>query len=314
MSEVVRHVIDSISPASAVQRAHAAQRQRARGPLFEELAGALAAAQHGPPRVARRALVVALGDHGAGDPGISLGAEHPTAAAAQELASGDAALCKLARAARADLVLLDCGCAEPSHVPPSFIRLGRRPSGDARQAAALTVLETVAALEAGIAVAVSLVDSGVDVLGLGALGLGAEVACAALAGALLDPSVRPAVEEPQLVELGRSFAARGRPGPLEVLGAFAGPEQAVLTGVILAAASMNLPVVLDGESTAVAALVAARLAPACAGYVIASQHGRGALPDLVRALGAAPVFAGGVGQGEGAGAAMVLALLAQLAE
>mgnify|MGYP003374847332 CR=1 FL=1 len=51
------------------------------------------------------------------------------------------------------------------------------------------------------------------------------------------------------------------------------------------------------------------MAPACAGYVLASQLGLGYLPAIARALELSPVFAGGVGHGEGAGAAMVLGLL-----
>lgn len=310
VSAVLSHILESITPASEVQRAHARARARLGGDLLAELAGALAAAQHSAPRAGRRALVVALGDHGAGDPGVSLGAEHPTAAAARELAHGRAALGALARAGRAELVLLDCGLAEPSHAP-SLVRLGRRPSGDARAEAALTVVEAQAALEAGVAVTVALVDSGVEVLGVGALGLGAEVACAALAGALLpqvaSPRGRP--DEPELVALGR---ARRSASAFELLCAFAGPEQAVLVGLLLAAASMNVPVILDGESTLVAALLAARLAPACTGYFIASQRGSGYGPDILDTLGLAAILAGGAGSGEGAGAAMILAFLDQL--
>jgi NaMN:DMB phosphoribosyltransferase len=69
---------------------------------------------------------------------------------------------------------------------------------------------------------------------------------------------------------------------------------------------------LDGEASGAAALVAARLAPAVTGYLIAAQHGQGCMPAIVAALGLEPVFAGEVGHGEGAGAAMVLGLLDQV--
>lgn len=309
-SAVLRHVLESITSASEVQRAHARTRVRLGGDLLAELAGAVAAAQHSTPRTQKRALIVALGDHGAGDPGVSLGAEHPTAAAARALAQGDTAVGALARAARAELVLLDCGLAEPAHAP-ALVGLGRRPSGDARAEAALTPVEAQAALEAGVAVMVALVDSGIEIVAVGALGLGAEVACSALAGALLPqvgpPRGRP--DEPELVALGR---ARKSASPFELLCAFAGPEQAVLVGLLLAAASMNVPVILDGESTLAAAVLAARLAPASAGYFIASQRGAGYGPELLEALGLSAILAGGAGSGEGAGAAMLLPLLDQL--
>jgi nicotinate-nucleotide--dimethylbenzimidazole phosphoribosyltransferase len=325
-SAVLRHVIESISPASEAHRAATLRRLRERGPMFDRLGGQLAAAQHGPPRAARRTLVIAAGDHGAADPGISLGAQHPTVIAARAIEGGDAAVRQLARAARAEVLLLDCGCAESAHFPAGAVAIGRRPSGDARQLAALTPVEALAAIEAGIAVAVSLLDGragaraddaapalGTDVLALGALGLGSELATAALAGALLAPTHLAALpasldaDERALVELGQRHAATL--DPLGALAAFGGPELATLTGLILAAASMNLPVILDGEATGAAALVAARLAPAVTGYLIAAQQGHGCLPAILAALGLESIFAGGVGHGEGAGAAMVLGLL-----
>lgn len=344
MSLVLRHVIESITSASAAHRTEAMRRLRGAGPMFDRLGGQLAAAQHGPPRAARRTLVIAAGDHGAADPGISMGDEHPTVIAARAIDDGAAAVRQLARAARAEVLLLDCGCAESARMPAGAVAVGRRPSGDARQAAALTLVEATAAVEAGIAVAVSLAggepgggsssgggagsggaggsssgggadsgNGGSDVLGLGVIGLGGELAAAAIAGALLGPARLPATlpaEDRALAE--RAHQLGETLSPLEVLAAFGGPETATLTGVLLAAASMNLPVVLDGEATGAAALIAARMAPAATGYLVASQHGQGCMPAIVAALGLEPIFAGGVGHGEGAGAAMVLGLLDQV--
>ncbi|HWU89156.1 MAG TPA: nicotinate-nucleotide--dimethylbenzimidazole phosphoribosyltransferase, partial [Kofleriaceae bacterium] len=114
MSGVLRHVIESIAPASAAH-AEAARRgvAAAGAPLLERLAAALGGAQHAPrPRAARRAIVVCAGDHGAGDPGISLGAAHPTVVAARAIADGTAALAHVARASGTPIVLVDAGTAE----------------------------------------------------------------------------------------------------------------------------------------------------------------------------------------------------------
>lgn len=327
MSAVLRHVVESIGPASRAHRAAAEERQRARGPLFDRLAGQLAAAQHGAPHARRRALVIAAGDHGAADPGLSLGAEHPTVVAARAIDDGSAAVRQLARAARAEILLLDCGTAEAAHLPAAAVTVGRRPSGDARRAAALTPLEVTAALEAGIAVAISLLDGrgeeaaasagapALDVLGLGALGLGSELCAAALVAAFLGREQLPLAElDDDQRRLADLAAAPPYREPLAALAAFAGPETCVLTGLLLAAAAMNVPVILDGEATGAAALAASRLAPAAVGYCIASQHGRGCMPAIVSALGLEPVFAGGVGHGEGAAAAMVMGLFDSILE
>ena len=66
MSQVLRHVVDSITPASQAYAAIARAKISAM-PLLERLAGSLAGAQHTPrPRAGKRTIVVALGDHGAG--------------------------------------------------------------------------------------------------------------------------------------------------------------------------------------------------------------------------------------------------------
>jgi nicotinate-nucleotide--dimethylbenzimidazole phosphoribosyltransferase len=310
-SAVLRHVIASIIPASEAHRQQALRRLREVGPMFDRLGAALAAAQHRAPRATRRTLAIVAGDHGAGDPGIALGAHHPTAIAAQAIDNGDAALRQLARAAKAEILLLDCGCTEAAHLPASAVVIGRRPSGDARQGAALTIVEAQSALEAGIAIVVSLLDAGTDVLAVGAIGLGSEVAAATIVGAVLGPD-QVIGEDRDLAVFGHRHAELERLDPLGVLSAFGGPETATLTGMILAAASMNLPVILDGEATGVAALLAARMAPATAGYLIAAQRGSGCMPAILEALRLESIFAGGVGHGEGAGAAMVLSLIDQV--
>src|SRR5205823_3040068 len=136
-------------------------------------------------------IVVCAGDHGAGDPGVSLGAAHPTVVAARAIADGSAALAQLARVAGAAVVLVNAGVREAAEMPACTVSLGRGPSHDLLAGPAMTVVDAALALEAGIALAVSLAESGqdgrdgLDILAIGALGVGADVASAALLGAAL---------------------------------------------------------------------------------------------------------------------------------
>ncbi len=100
---------------------------------------------------------------------------------------------------------------------------------------------------------------------------------------------------------------------LELLAAFGGPETGVLAGLILAAASTHVPVVLDGYATGAAALVAAALAPHAIGYLVAAHTGSFTHPRILAHLGLHPVFDLGLGHGEGTGAAMALALIDHMA-
>lgn len=311
---VLRHVLESISPASAAHAEGARQRVAGAGtPLLERLAMVVGGAQHtARPRAERRTIVVACGDHGAGDPGIRLGAAHPTVVAAHAIADGTSALSQVARASGAPIVIVDAGAREAAALPASVVHLGPGPSRDLLAGPALTVADVARGLEAGIALLVSLAEGGLDVLALGAVGVGADVTSVALLGAALGAP--PTGLGDDLAEVaGRKGAALAGSGGLELLAAVGGPDTCVLAGLMLAAASTNVPVVLDGYATGAAALGAARLAPAVTGYLVAAHAGSFTQPRILAHLGLQPVFDVGLGHGEGTGAAMVLPLLDQVA-
>jgi nicotinate-nucleotide--dimethylbenzimidazole phosphoribosyltransferase len=263
MSEVVGHVVASIGPASAAH-AEAARRNvaGAAAPLLEQLAGLLGGAQHTPrPRAGRRRIVVCAADADT----VRLGPAHPTVIAATAIADGSAALAHVARTSKTPIVLIDAGVADRDAMPSVAIELA---APDARLG-----------LEAGIALAVSLADDGLDLLAIGAIGTGWDRAAAEL---LRAPEVHHA-------------------------------GAAVLAGLVLGAASMDVPTILDGEATGAAALVAARVAPAVTGYLVAAHRGGGVHPRILAVLGAAPIFDVGLGHGEGTGAAMLLPWADQVA-
>lgn len=352
MSQVLQHVIDAIGPASqANAEAARARLAAANTPLLEGLAASLAGAQHTPrPRAARRLIVVAAADHGVGDPGIAMGADHPTVIAAHAIADGSAALCQVARSARGDasaaaaelaaeiaadvargrdrslaptslapisftstpIVLVDAGAREPSHMPDIAISLGRGPSEDLMRGPAMTVVDAALGLDAGIALSVSLAEQSPDVLALGAIGLGSEVASAAILAALSGTAPTGLADDVAEEAGQRGLALRGGDA-LEILATFGGSDTAVLAGLILGAASTNVPVILDSYATGAAALVAAALAPAVTGYLIAAHRGSFTHPAILAHLGLTPIFEVGLGHGEGTGAAMVLPLLDQVA-
>ena len=307
---VLRHVIDSISPASGAHAEGARQNVAAAGtPILERLAAQLGGAQHTPrPRGDKRTIVVVIGDHGVGDPGIALGASHPTALAAHAIADGTAALAQVARASKTPILLVNAGAVED--MPASVVALGRGPTRNLLVEPAMTVVDASLALEAGIALAVSLVDQGLDVLAVGAIGIGAEVSSAALLG---TRGIAIDVEDAGANEAWTKGQALADAGTLEQLATFGGPETGVLAGLMLGAASMNVPTILDSYATSAAALVGCALAPALAGYLVAAHAGTFTHGRTLAALGLTPIFEVGLGHGEGTGAAMAIPMVDQVA-
>lgn len=309
------HVIAAISPASAAHAEGARLRLVATNlPHLEAVGVAVAAAQHSARlRTVCPMLVVVAADHGIADPGVDFGAQHPTTVAVTAIAAGNAAVCHLARNAGASIVMVNAGMACAPRNEAAVVTLAAGPTAAFTvENAALTRIDVMLAIDAGIALALSLKDAGCDLLGVGTVGLGQAEACAALAGALIGETVPLAMRDEDLqsfVQLGAA-AQLGlhQPQPLELLAHFGGRDTAVLVGVLLACASLNVPVILDDNSSLAAAAIASLLAPACVGSFIAAHPGRGAGPAIVQFLGLAPVFATALGNGEGSAAAMVLGL------
>jgi nicotinate-nucleotide--dimethylbenzimidazole phosphoribosyltransferase len=162
----------------------------------------------------------------------------------------------------------------------------------------------------------------VDAIGLGEMGIGNTTSASALVAALLGV-------EPELVcgrGTGLDDAGVARKAetvahalevngvdpadPLAVLAALGGFEIAVLVGVALGCAANRVVCVLDGFITGAAALVAARIAPASVGAMIAAH--RSTEPGhriVLDALGLEPVLDLGLRLGEGSGAALALPVL-----
>lgn len=98
--------------------------------------------------------------------------------------------------------------------------------------------------------------------------------------------------------------------PEDTLAALGGPEFCVLAGVVLGAASVGAVTVLDGLATSVAALVAVRIEPGAAAYLVAGQRSRErAHPAVLEHLGLEPILDLRLRVGEGVGAALASSML-----
>ena len=89
-----------------------------------------------------------------------------------------------------------------------------------------------------------------------------------------------------------------------------GLDLAGLAGVFLGGACCRVPVLVDGFISSAAALLAARICPACADYMLGSHaSGEPAGRMVLDALGLRPFLFADMCLGEGTGAAAVMPLL-----
>jgi nicotinate-nucleotide--dimethylbenzimidazole phosphoribosyltransferase len=237
-------------------------------------------------------------------------------------AGGGAAVNVLARETGLRLLVVDAGVLEPAeHENVRPLRLGAG-TADATEGPAMSREQALAGLAAGAEIAAELAGEGVGIVATGEMGIGNTTAAAALCAALLPAEPEAVcgrgtgIDDAGLarkVEVVRAALAANRPDPADpvgVLAAVGGYELAVLAGVCLGGAAASAVVLLDGFVTGAAALVAARLAPASAGRMIASHRSPEPGHALVLAdLGLRPLLDLRLRLGEGSGAALALPLV-----
>ena len=282
--------------------------------------------------IERPVVIVFAADHGVAARGVSAYPPEVTAQMVANFAAGGAAINVLARAAGADLVVVDIGVAGPvAGRPPATgidagVRLVRariaNGTRDLSTGPAMTRAEAVAAIEVGQQVVTGLIRDGADLVALGEMGIGNTTAASAIVAALtgLPPGAvtgrGTGVDDPGLgrkiavIEAALALHQLDPDDPIGILSAVGGLELAGLVGAMLAAAAARIPVVLDGFITGAAALVAAGLAPNLPDRLIAAH--RSVEPGhaiVLDRLGATPILQLDLRLGEGSGAALAIPII-----
>jgi nicotinate-nucleotide--dimethylbenzimidazole phosphoribosyltransferase len=302
------------------------RKTKPRGSLgrLEELAAQIAAIRGSvAPEPLRAAIVVAAADHGVAAEGVSAYPQEVTGQMLANFASGGAAVSVIARRTGAELVVVDVGVVTPSAV--EGVRNARLGPGTANAAAgpAMTRAQALEAIRRGRELAEELSASGFSVVALGDMGIANTTAAAAICCALLerDPvdmagpgtglDEHGVAHKAQVITRMLEVNAVDASDPIGVLAALGGFELGLLAGLALATAEMQGVVVLDGFITSTAALVACRIEPHAAGYLVASHLSPepGHAP-LLYSLDLRPLLELGLRLGEGSGAALALPLLA----
>jgi nicotinate-nucleotide--dimethylbenzimidazole phosphoribosyltransferase len=325
LEAVVRRVrpVDEAAGRAAQRALDAKTKPRGSLGELETLASRVAAIRgtSSPGRL-RAALVLAAGDHGYARAGLSAYPPEVTRQMLANFAAGGAAINVLAREAGVHLLVVDAGVSEPvDHREIRALRLGAG-TEDATRGPAMPRAQAMRGMAAGAALAGELAAEGFGIVAVGDMGIGNTTAAAALSAVLLpappeavcgrgtgldDEGVRRKV-----TAVHEALAANDpdRADPVGALAAVGGYELAVLAGACLGAAAAEAVVLLDGFVTTAAALVAARLAPAAAGRMVASHRSpEPGHPLLLAELGLRPLLDLGLRLGEGTGALLVLPLV-----
>jgi nicotinate-nucleotide--dimethylbenzimidazole phosphoribosyltransferase len=324
--------LDAIAPPDAAFRAQAKARLEqltmphwALGRLMdlaEDLAGMTRSLR---PPVARRAIVVMAADHGVAAAGVSKYPQAVTAQMVHNFTQGGAGINALARVAGAHVTVVDMGvAADLSELAARGALISKRVRPGTHNIAegpAMSRDEAVRCLEAGIAVAGEL-GASTDLFGTGDMGIGNTTPSSAIVAVLTGKDVAEAtgrgtgIDDEQFrrkVEVIQRALTVSRPNPddaLDVLAKVGGFEIGGIAGLILGAAALQRPVLVDGLISTAGALIAQGLSPASAGYMIAAHRSceQGHRLALTH-LGKRPLLELDLRLGEGTGAAAAMPLV-----
>ena len=313
--DLIEATISAVEPTSEEWRAKARARiaqltmpPRALGRLLDLAEQVVAIKRTLRPSLAHKLVIVMAADHGVAEEGVSAFPQEVTGQMVRNFVAGGAGINVLARAVGARVVVVDMGVkadlsdlAEQGKIlsrslGPGTANLARGP--------AMTREQARQALRAGIEVVLQEQERGLDLLGAGDMGIANTTPSSAIAAALTGSAPEEVVG--RALEVNQSDAG----DPLYVLAKVGGFEIGGIAGMMLGAASLRIPVLVDGFISAASALVAAKLCPVVCEYLIGSHNSvEPGHQVLMRALGLRPLLDLGFRLGEGTGAAVAMHLV-----
>ena len=270
--------------------------------------------------IENKALVLMCADNGVVEEGVTQCGQEVTASVAENFLDEKSCVAIMCKRAGAGIFPVDIGMAvDTPRVEKRKIAYGTK---NMTKEPAMTRAQAVAAIEAGIAKAQELKNLGYELLATGEMGIGNTTTSSAMTAVFLGM-------EPEMVT-GRGAGLSGdglkrkvqairraiflhepdASDPLDVLSKVGGFDIAGMCGLFLGGAALQMPVIMDGFISQVAALTAVRLVPECADYILASHVSQEPGADiLLHALQKEAFLTCEMRLGEGSGAVAIFPLL-----
>jgi len=307
-------------------RNHQDQLTKPRGSLgrLEELSIQLAGMKADPfPSLKQKAVIVMAADHGVTAEGVSAYPAEVTRQMVLNFLRGGAAINVLARQAGARVTIVDIGVTVDFEQMPGLIQrkvmYGTR---NLAQGPAMTRAEAEQALQVGMDVLHDEAARGLDIVATGDMGIGNTTSSSAIVAIMTGLPIPQVVgrgtgvddeglqRKIKVIEQSLTVNQPNANDALDVLHKVGGLEIAGLAGVMIAAASKRIPVVVDGFISTAAAMIAVGLAPRVRDYLIsAHQSVEIGHRAMLKHLNLSPLLDLNLRLGEGTGAALAFHLI-----
>ena len=329
---LLQQTIDAIRPQDHDARAKAKARldqliipHWALGRLMDlamDLAG-MSGSMH--PVVTRKTIVTMAGDHGVAAEGVSKYPQEVTPQMVGGFVAGKAGINALGRLVGARVVVVDMGvAADLSEMAKSGKIVDKKVAmGTANMAKgpAMTREQAQRSVEAGIEVANDLAAS-TDVFGTGDMGIANTTPSTAILAVLTGTPVpditgrgtgiddQMFTHKIAVVQRAIQINQPNATDPLDVLAKVGGFEIGGIAGLVLGAAKLRKPVVIDGFISTAGAMIACALAPNARDYIVAAHRSVEQGHRLMHTqMGKHPLLDLNLRLGEGTGAALAMNLV-----
>jgi len=275
------------------------------------------------PVLKNKAIFTFAGDHHVVfEEGIASAPMEITAQQVENFTRGGGAVNALANHCGARVVVIDMGVAtkynRSEFVKDKFIDYG---AANISRGPAMTRDQAIRALEGGIEAVEEEIQNGLDILGVGEMGIGNTTPSSAIyslytglspdavtgPGAGIDDDILK--KKIEVVQRALDINKPDKEDAIDVLSKIGGFEIGGMAGAMLGAASHNIPVVVDGFISTAAACLARTLNPLVDDYLVLSHFSaeRG-FSHAADHVGQKPLLDLGLRLGEGTGAALGISL------
>lgn len=274
----------------------------------------------GDVHIDRKALVIMCADNGVVEEGVTQCGQEVTATVAENFLDEKSCVAIMCRRAGTKICPVDIGMAvDTPRVEKRKIAYGTK---NMAKEPAMTREQAIAAIEVGIAKAEELHAQGYEMLATGEMGIGNTTTSSAMTAVYLGLDVETVTGrgaglsshglQRKIYAIKQAIAVNqpDPEDPLDVLAKVGGLDIAGMCGLFLGGAAQQMPVVMDGFISQVAALTAVRLVPECADYILASHVSEEPGANiLLKALEKDAFLTCGMRLGEGSGAVALFPIL-----
>lgn len=273
------------------------------------------------PAYPRKQIIVTAADHGVYDEDVSSAPQAVTRMQMVNMVEGRAGVNVLAKQVGADVLLVDTGIKGDTIDGVLDFRV-RQGSDNIAIGPAMHRDEAYCLIERCANLAVVQVEKGVNLIGVGELGMANTTPAAAMVSVMchsapeLTVGVGANFPEQRLqhkIEVVSRAIAVNRPDAedgVDVLAKVGGFDLCGMTGVIIGAAAAGVPVVLDGFLSYAAALAAVKIAPQVYPYLVPSHcSAEKGTQIALAALKLRPALNMDMRLGEGSGAALMFPII-----